>query len=219
MAPNAFRWNAEGGEEKKPQAKAPVREPPREVTLQELGELSLRSTVAFAARCARRVQAQFNPPDDFPHRGQAFEVIEEAICVAEEYASGTPRPLKQVSAAAKIAHNLGEAAYPLRQLAPYAAYHAAWAVAQAVGAGERATQAVATGVLASAYGASRVVLTGGTGAQPGADTARAVHEALRADFEALRSLNLGGFCDMGDPIDPSQAGPLGALWPSGAPAW
>jgi hypothetical protein len=220
LSDNVFRWNAGGGEEEeKPRGKVRVREPVREVTLQDLGELSLRATVAFAARCARRVQPYFNPPEDFPHRAQAMQVVEEAILLAEQYAGATASSFANAAAAAKIAFNLGEATYPLRQLAPYAAYHAARAVVKAASAGERATQTVATEVLAAAYGSSRVVISGGSGTPPGAETVRFVHEALRADFEALRALNLGGFCDMGDPIDSSEAGPLGPLWRGGPPAW
>ena len=34
-----------------------------------------------------------------------------------------------------------------------------------------------------------------------------------ADFETLRSLNLGSYPQAGDPIDPSPKGPLGPLCP------
>jgi hypothetical protein len=222
LSDNVFRWSADDRPERprdRRRAREPVRETPREVTLQDLGQLSLRAAVAFAARCARRVQPRFSPPAEFPHRGQAFEVVEAAIRLAEEYAAATAGDFRTAPTSAQLAFNLGEATYPYQQLAPYAAYHAARAVSKAFPAGERASPEVATEVLAAAYGASRVVVAGGTGTLLDGATRRLVHEALLADFEVLLRVAAGGFGDMGDPIDPSEAGPLGALWPDGPPGW
>ena len=43
--------------------------------------------------------------------------------------------------------------------------------------------------------------------------ARAAAGAARSDFDRLRGLGLGRFAELGAPIDPSENGPLGPLWP------
>jgi hypothetical protein len=43
--------------------------------------------------------------------------------------------------------------------------------------------------------------------------------AIVADYQAIDHMNLGTFPDLGDPIDPSEHGPLGSLWPAGKPDW
>ncbi|MBV8267761.1 MAG: hypothetical protein JO252_15655, partial [Planctomycetaceae bacterium] len=48
------------------------------------------------------------------------------------------------------------------------------------------------------------------------DTGRA---AARGDLQRLRALKLGRPRTLGQPIDPAEGGPLGPLWPGGAPAW
>ncbi len=43
--------------------------------------------------------------------------------------------------------------------------------------------------------------------------------ATNADFNKLVELNLGSYPERGEPIDPSEDGPLGTLWPAGPPRW
>jgi hypothetical protein len=40
-------------------------------------------------------------------------------------------------------------------------------------------------------------------------------DAARADYARLLQLNLGTFPELGEPVDTSDAGPLGPLWPNG----
>ena len=197
----------------------PPPEEEREVTLQDLAELPMRGAVAFAARCALRVQPHFNPPEDLPDRDQAFVVLAEAIRIASAFAQGSIGPFPHADRTARLVYNLGEFTFQYSQLAPYAAYHAAQAVVEATRAGEHANDASATEVVAAAYGASRVALTGGTGVRPNDQTLQVVIRALRADMNQLRELNLGQFRELGEPIDPSETGPLGPLWPEGEPVW
>jgi hypothetical protein len=43
--------------------------------------------------------------------------------------------------------------------------------------------------------------------------------AARGDLQRLGALKLGRPGTLGKPIDPAEEGPLGLLWPGGAPAW
>jgi hypothetical protein len=186
----------------------------REVTLQDLGELCMRATIAFAARCARRVRPGMDElPDDFPDLDKALATIDAAIVAAETYAQARISRYADAEATAQAALQIAEAAYPYRRLGAYAAAHAAKAAAEAIRAGERANDAIAMEVLAGAYGANRVALTDGTGQRQDEPTASRIKAAIFADFEVLRKLAGGTFRDLGDPIDTSEGGPLGPLWP------
>jgi hypothetical protein len=44
-------------------------------------------------------------------------------------------------------------------------------------------------------------------------------DAADQDLQKLRSINSSGVRDLGKPVDPGEDGPLGPLWPSGAPDW
>jgi hypothetical protein len=220
MLGDKFHWSSEDRQEKAPSKRrkpAPAADSPREVTLQDLGALPLRATVAFASRCARRTQPTFRPPEDFPHRGQAFDAIEAAIRLAEDFARGAAEVPGPNDTTARLVYQLGEATCGLQLFAPYAAYHAAHAATRAASAGERGSEDLASEVLAAAYGACRVVMTSGTGSRPDADSHRRVCAAVCADFDRLRGLALGSFRDLGGPVDATEAGPLGPLWTEGAP--
>ena len=50
-------------------------------------------------------------------------------------------------------------------------------------------------------------------------TRAATRAATSSDLDRLIALNLGQPGTLGAPIDPSEAGPLGPLWPQGVPEW
>ena len=52
-----------------------------------------------------------------------------------------------------------------------------------------------------------------------ASHAAAASSAADSDFKRLKALGLGKPGTVGQPIDPSQNGPLGSLWPHGEPEW
>jgi hypothetical protein len=185
----------------------------REITLQDLGALCLRATVAFAARCARRVRPGLAAlPSDFPDRASALATVDAAIQSAEDYSFARINRHAEAEALAQAALAVAETAYPYRGLAAYAAAHAARAAAEAIRGGERASDSVAMEVLASAYGANRVALTDGTGQRLDDATAARIRTAIFGDFTALQALACGSFRDLGDPVDSSDTGPLGPLW-------
>jgi hypothetical protein len=193
-------------------------DPAREVTLRDLGDLSMRATVAFAARCARRVRPPLDElPADFPNHDQALGTVDAAIEAAENYARAQMGRQADTEALAQAAMNVAEATYPYGRLGAFAAAHAAKAAAEALRGGERASTEVVMEVVAFAYGANRVALTGGTGGRLDEETDQLVRAAIFADYEKLRGLCAGTLYDMGDPVDPSEKGPLGPLWAHGVP--
>ena len=57
-------------------------------------------------------------------------------------------------------------------------------------------------------------------ADAGAANARAAaRAAASSDLDRLLALNPGELDPLGAPIDPSEDGPLGPIWPQGAPQW
>jgi hypothetical protein len=54
----------------------------------DLKQLPLRALVAYAARCARRVQSQYALPEGHPETAACQAALEAAIRVAEQFASG-----------------------------------------------------------------------------------------------------------------------------------
>ncbi len=146
---------------------------------------------------------------------QAVTTVDAAIAAAADYAAARMRPHAEVEAIAAAAIQVAEAMYPQRRLGAYAAAHAAKAAAEAIRAGEHATDAIAMEVVASTYGANRVALTGGTGGRLNDFTGNMVRAGIMADFSKLKALGGGAFRDLGEPIDVAESGPLGPLWPPG----
>ena len=192
-------------------------------SLGELTQLPLRALVAYAARCARRVQPLFTLPDDHPDKQKHSEAVERAVRTAEEVARGTlviDGPGVCVPVAAM-------AVYPTSGVSD--ASRAAWASTDAAraasattlaGRGEQGsgdffpvsdepvawpegTRAVAAWVAYFAWSAAAMW----------ADAANAWGADAGSDFAKLRGLGIGRFPELGAPIDASENGPLGPLWP------
>jgi hypothetical protein len=71
--------------------------------------------------------------------------------------------------------------------------------------------------VACTYGTIRVTLNGGTGGRLHETIANVVRGAMRADYDALCGLGLGPLHEPGRAVDATENGPLGPLWPQGAP--
>jgi hypothetical protein len=198
-------------------------------TINQLKTLPLRATVAFAARCARRVEhlAQF-PPSHPNHEGRRA-AVEAALYSAESYASGTEARL-DTSLLDRITASPGAPAEWSRS------EHAAVAVAEAANAAFSAqslspssrrpisrdepldlTPRTARSYLGSldsvlADLATRSAFTAAVEAFTaiGCDNVDFVNAAWN-DYEMLVRLGLGRYPEPGSPIDPSPNGPLGRL--------
>lgn len=195
----------------------------------ELRLLPPRAVIAFAARCCRRIQPLFDLPPEKP----ASVSLEAPLCAAEAFARGD-----SMADAARIAVALAHAANAAHYAAhawsciePWEHRHRDDPAANAAAAyardeaGEHCRRAGE-----EAVEANRAVTEPGVGgdlATLAAQIARATthvaathvavkaRPAVAADFEKLRALTLGP----GEAVDPSEAGPLGQMWPVGEPAW
>jgi len=168
-----------------------------------LAQLPRRAVVAFAARCARRVQPLTHA---LPQQGRDAidrDAIDRAIAIAEAFAKGTDVASAAADAAARAATAANK---------DDAAGAATWAAAAAVAAAAVAVANAAWAADAAARAAARAAT----------DTEAAWAAAWAAaddDLDRLIALNLGQPGTLGAPIDPSKSGPLGPLWPQGVPEW
>ena len=185
-----------------------------EVTLSDLGQLTLRANVAFAVRCALRVRPRFNFAERTRERQEQAATVDAAIQAADAFARAMSDGHRPIGMVARAAYGVAELTCEQTHFAAYAAAHAAQAAAHAADAGAHARVPLFLEIVAGAYGAGRVVR-----ANTPNSTALVVMRAMRADFDKLLSLSLGKPADAGQPVDPSESGPLGPLWPSGAPFW
>ncbi len=187
-------------------------DPPRAIGLHDLARLTLRANVAFAVRCAQRLRPCFALPADAPRRREQTAAVDGAIRVAAAFCRGVPVETGRIAAAAEVAAVVAEDTCEFTHFAGYAALRAAEAAAYAEAAAKNPADANVTEVVAAAFGAGRVLA-----ANADALTLDLVVAALRADVEVLLSLACDANGDLGPPVDPSESGPLGPLWPTGAP--
>jgi hypothetical protein len=185
----------------------------RVVTLNDLAELTLRANVAFAVRCAQRVRPCFKLPAEAPRRREQTAAVDEAIRVASAFCRGLPEAAGRAAAAARAAGVVAQETGEFTRYAGYAAAHGASAAAHAEEVVRDPKHSCMTDVVAAAFGAGRVVV-----ANVDAYAHDLVVAALHADLVQLLLLAAGTTADLGPPVDPSETGPLGPLWPAGVPA-
>ncbi len=196
----------------------------------ELKRLPLRAIVALAARCARRVRRLYSMPENMPHAAKYQSALDRAIEVAEMVAASAVVPGTAVATAARdarVAANGGTtaagAAATSASSAARAAEGATKAATAAAGAAPTtATAAEAAEAASSSAEAGRAAEATAAAAEIAylyAVDAAGVAAAAEADYVKLLRLNLGKYPDLGDPVDPSESGPLGPLWPDGEPEW
>jgi hypothetical protein len=191
----------------------------------DLKKLPLRAIVAFAARCARRVQRaaeEMGQPDRTKGNRESVEI---ALRLAEDVALGKPRDdvesvLQAIDTNRAAEGNPG---YGDLMSAAWVAAHAAGSAWYALGAGADARGKHSYEM--SPEGRQRLreldgltadlaVLGAFTVAEEGGAATQYSDEFLLAairDYEKLLSLNLGSYPDAGQPVDPSPQGPLGPL--------
>ncbi|MEK6236813.1 MAG: hypothetical protein N2C14_19065 [Planctomycetales bacterium] len=189
----------------------------------ELEHLPFRSVVAYAARCAHRVQP-LNA--QWVQDANSLGMVLWAIGVAEKFARD--RPVLPEEYDGEMEADVGRAALVADHESAYAAVYALRATVYAVlacneEAAPYAAEAVASfaGLAAegSGYGAAQAAKSSPDDEDAYAAAHAAITQFARDDFEKLRALNLGEPRTMGESIDPSEQGPLGSLWPDGEPAW
>jgi hypothetical protein len=185
---------------------------PREVSLSDFGQLTLRANVVYAERCARRVRPGFELPADAPRRREQMAAVDAAIRVATAFCRGVPTEPGQAAAAVRLAEVAAEENCESTGYTGYAAVRAAQAVVYAEEFLRNPGENDVIEVVAAAFGAGRVLA-----ANVDIFMLDLVVAALLADVDKLLSLGHGAIQDLGPPIDPSENGPLGPLWPAGTP--
>jgi hypothetical protein len=184
---------------------------PRAIGLHDLAGLTFRANVAFAVRCAQRMRPSMELADaSRRHVQMAF--VDAAISAAEAYCNDVPGEPGRARAALAHAVVVAEETAESTHFAAYAAVRAAEAAAYAEQALDASVDQDISAVVAAAFGAGRVLA-----ANVDAFTLDLVVAALYADVEKLLTLGHGIRESPGAPIDPSDGGPLGALWPAGVP--
>ena len=185
-------------------------------TVDELKTLTLRAIVTYAARCARRVQPLYWQARGVAHREKHEAAVELALTIAEQFCRGEPIATASAADAARAAEAAADAADTAESAA-----EAAEAAAEAARAA-RAARTADADADAKAARAARAAFAGATAAGTAA-TARtagkAAVAAARGDYYRIVALNLEGYPELGQPIDPTELGPLGPLWAAGPPAW
>ena len=205
-------------------------------TVDELKKLPLRGIVAYTVRCARRVQPLYGQARGTADFEEHKAAIETALTIAEQLCQGEPITADVTRAAFAAAAAVATAAADAAANANAAAADALAAFAAAARVADRAAFAadraaddaiarVADDAHAAAHYAAAVAAAADRAAfaavaaaaassfAAAANPAFAADIAAKADYDRLVSLNLGECPDFGQPIDPTENGPLGPLWP------
>lgn len=194
---------------------------------EHLKELPLRAIVAFAVRCARRVQSLAELPEGHAGRARLRADIEAALRMVDEFAVGheVPRADSLVEAldasrrVPGISLSAGAAAAAISEAAHAAA--SAGHLTESSEPDKTAPREVKTKPARKFLGGlSRVAadIAAHNAFNAAVEAYQAVGlrneefvaAALR-DYNTLVRLDLGHYPEAGDPIDPSPLGPLGPL--------
>jgi hypothetical protein len=195
-------------------------------TAEDLKKLPLRAIVAFAARCARRVESIAQFPADHPQREARRVAIDDAIRLAEEIARGSDcasiEPVLQALEATRAISGAGVGCDSAAASAAAAARTAA-TVRLMLSPGEGDPDADRWTNTSEARSflsrlekdtAEIVALNAFTTAVEAADAVAFDDAFMRGaihDYERLLGLYLGSYPHAGQSIEPSPDGPLGPL--------
>jgi hypothetical protein len=196
----------------------------------DLKKLPLRAIVAFAVRCARRVERLALPPDDHPEKERWASAVAEALRVTEDFARGLPCPTIEsavINLEAGQAKAQGDLVREDANAAVVRAAHAAATAIHVIAAREEPEQkrllsggpplnSLSHLADVSADLAALDAYTAAMDAAEAVGYSDAFTMAASDDYRKLLELGLGQFSEPGKPIDPSPKGPLGPLWPGGS---
>lgn len=178
----------------------------------DLSRLPPHAIVAYAARCARRIQPLFARA---AASGELAAAVERAIETAERIASGHALSVEDTGAAeAAEAAVAASAGHPAAHQAARAACYAA----RAACAADQAPYAAAAFGDDTARAARAAAMAAQGDPDAAADAAHYADYAGRTDYDRLVLLNRGG-PPLGLPLHCTEDGPLGPLWPEGKPSW
>ncbi len=194
------------------------------ISTEDLKKLPLRAIVALAARCTRRVESLGLLPDGHPDRDRCRTAIDGAIRLAEDFARcspcrDVPTAIQEVEACRAIAQ--GEYVRETAVGAVVWTTHAAAAAMESLGLrdepaevdlmGTRQPNSFSQLANVGADLAARDAFTAAVDAAVAAGFGDEFIKGSMQDYRTLLKLGLGVYPDVGQPIDPSPAGPLGKL--------
>jgi hypothetical protein len=196
-------------------------------TVEHVKALPLRAIVAFAARCARRVEPLAQLPEGHPQRTGRRAAVEAALDMAEAFARGAERPPYESVVAGIDASRVvagGSAGSADAVAAAAAAAHAAASAWELTGPGAteerepgelKTTEArkflgALTHVTADLAALAAFTAAADAFTSVGYHNEEFVNAALN-DYDRLLRLKLGRYPEPGEPIDPSPGGPLGPI--------
>src|SRR5580704_11250349 len=175
----------------------------------DLKQLPLRALVAYAARCARRVQSQYALPEGHEEAAACQAALDGAIRIAEQFAAGEEPSAESVAQAEEAtvrAMILVSGDENGNSTAAYAA-NAAYAAIDAATAGLAALHADDPQAAAEKVAdAAAIAFDAATAIRD--DVARAAN----LDWEMLHRMHLGKFPAVGEPVNPAESGMLGPLF-------
>ena len=193
-------------------------------TPDDLKKLPLRAIVAWAVRCARRVEHLARLPDDSPDKERCQKAVEQALRLAEDFARSLPTSeveaaVSEIEACRTIAHGdfVRESAMSAIVLAGHATATATDALELEAESEEKHRFKMADPTRLAHLVDITADLAARDAFAAALDAARAVGhservvDAARNDYEKLLRLSLGSYPEAGEPVDPSPDGPLGAL--------
>lgn len=195
-------------------------------SVEHLKRLPLRGIVAFAARCARRVESLSRLPDGDPGGDGRLAQIEAALRLAEGFAGGSTTPPDPRVLAAVDALAADPSGGPARDAAAAAARaaHAAVSAWNSVGAreverfrpieGRTSDGQDLLGTLSDLTVdlAALDAFTAAVNAYEAAGSGRAQFVASAFnDYDRLLRMELGHYPEPGRAINPAPDGPLGPL--------
>src|SRR5580704_2897916 len=175
----------------------------------DLKQLPLRALVAYAARCARRVQSQYALPEGHEEAAACQAALDGAIRIAEQFAAGEEPSAESVAQAEEAtvrAMILVSGDENGNSTAAYAA-NAAYAAIDAATAGLAAMHSDDPQAAADKVAdAAAIAFDAATAIRD--DVARAAN----LDWEMLHRMHLGKFPKVGEAVNPSEKGILGPLF-------
>jgi hypothetical protein len=195
-------------------------------TAEDLKKLPLRAIVAFAARCARRVEHLSQLPESHPEKERRRIAVDAAIRMAEAFSAGAPcTSVESVVQAVDASRGVtgGGLRCESAVAAAAAAAHAAASAWYALGPeeGDRDKHPWEETVHSRSFlehlanvTADLAALGSFTAASEAADAVghnNAFIGAAVRDYETLLGLKLERYPAAGQPIDPSSDGPLGPI--------
>ncbi len=178
-----------------------------DLKLSDLAELPPRGNVAIAVRCALRLAGFVRLPADFEDREACQSIYDAALARATAFANGGADDGDRLQELIAAAYQMAELTADLTGYAAHAVAHAIQAVSFARDIDSENGNIKAMQLVASAFGACRVLIQRGRtlGTEAGIS-------AVRADLAVLKDTPVA------PGVDPSENGPLGSLWPEGVPA-